>query len=201
MAITAPNPAANPDDPSDTLLEFPDNRLLIDLCGELDRNIVQIESRLGVAIHRRGNHLALHGAGAPSARRPSRCCARSTPGSSRAGRSTPGDVEAAIRMAPAAAARSWRRGSSQLDMFSAEPLEIRTRRKVVEPRTAAQKAYVRNLFRNELVFGLGPAGTGKTYLAVAAAVVDVHRGPRRQDHPVAARRSRPASGSASCPAT
>ena len=55
-------------------------------------------------------------------------------------------------------------------MFSGEPLEIRTRRKVVEPRTAAQKAYVRNLFRNELVFGLGPAGTGKTYLAVAAAV-------------------------------
>ena len=61
MAITAPNPAATPDDPSDTLLEFPDNRLLIDLCGELDRNIVQVESRLGVAIHRRGNHLALHG--------------------------------------------------------------------------------------------------------------------------------------------
>ena len=58
----------------------------------------------------------------------------------------------------------------QLDMFSGEPLEIRTRRKLVEPRTAAQTAYVRNLFRNELVFGIGPAGTGKTYLAVAAAV-------------------------------
>ena len=40
---------------------------------------------------------------------------------------------------------------------------------MVEPRTAAQTAYVKNLFRNELVFGLGPAGTGKTYLAVAAA--------------------------------
>ena len=63
MAITAPNPASNPDDSSDTVLEFPDNRLLIDLCGELDRNIVQVESRLGVAIHRRGNHLALHGPG------------------------------------------------------------------------------------------------------------------------------------------
>ena len=86
-------------------------------------------------------------------------------------------------------------------MFSGEPLEIRTRRKLVEPRTAAQKAYVRNLFRNELVFGIGPAGTGKTYLAVAAAVVDVHRRPRGPDHPVAARRSRPASGWASCPAT
>jgi phosphate starvation-inducible protein PhoH and related proteins len=49
-------------------------------------------------------------------------------------------------------------------------LEIRTRKKVVEPRTPAQKEYVRQLFRHELVFGLGPAGTGKTYLAVAAAV-------------------------------
>ena len=61
MAIAAQNPASNPDDPSDTVLQLPDNRLLIDLCGELDRNIVQIESRLGVEVRRRGNHLALHG--------------------------------------------------------------------------------------------------------------------------------------------
>ena len=58
----------------------------------------------------------------------------------------------------------------QLEMFEGGRLEIRTRRKLVEPRTSSQKSYVRNLFQNELVFGLGPAGTGKTYLAVAAAV-------------------------------
>ena len=167
MAITAPNPASNPDAPSDTVLEFPDNRLLIDLCGELDRNIVAVESRLGVAIHRRGNQLALHG---PA---PDRVAAeqvlRALYARLEQGRPvTPGDVEAAIRMAPGPAPAPEAK-ISQLDMFSGEPLEIRTRRKVVEPRTAAQKAYVRNLFRNELVFGLGPAGTGKTYLAVAAA--------------------------------
>ena len=168
MAITAPNPAATPDDPSDTLLEFPDNRLLIDLCGELDRNIVQVESRLGVAIHRRGNHLALHGP-APE-REAAEAVLHALYARLEQGRPvTPGDVEAAIRMAPGQGQPVVPR-VSQLDMFSAEPLEIRTRRKVVEPRTAAQKAYVRNLFRNELVFGLGPAGTGKTYLAVAAAV-------------------------------
>jgi phosphate starvation-inducible protein PhoH and related proteins len=168
LAITAPNPAATPDDPSDTLLEFPDNRLLIDLCGELDRNIVQIESRLGVAIHRRGNHLALHGP-APE-REAAEQVLRGLYARLEQGRPvTPGDVEGAIRMAPGQEPAVVPR-VSQLDMFSAEPLEIRTRRKVVEPRTAAQKAYVRNLFRNELVFGLGPAGTGKTYLAVAAAV-------------------------------
>jgi phosphate starvation-inducible PhoH-like protein len=168
LAITAPNPAATPDDPSDTLLDFPDNRLLIDLCGELDRNIVQVESRLGVAIHRRGNRLALHGP-APE-REAAEAVLRALYTRLEQGRGvTPGDVEAAIRMAPGQGQPVVPR-VSQLDMFSAEPLEIRTRRKVVEPRTAAQKAYVRNLFRNELVFGLGPAGTGKTYLAVAAAV-------------------------------
>jgi phosphate starvation-inducible protein PhoH and related proteins len=166
LAITAPNPAATPDDPSDTLLEFPDNRLLIDLCGELDRNIVQVESRLGVAIHRRGNHLALHGP-APE-REAAEAVLRNLYARLEQGRPvTPGDVEAAIRMTPGQGPAPR---VSQLDMFAGEPLEIRTRRKVVEPRTAAQKAYVRNLFRNELVFGIGPAGTGKTYLAVAAAV-------------------------------
>ncbi len=168
MAITAPNPASNPDDPSDTLLEFPDNRLLIDLCGELDRNIVQVESRLGVAIHRRGNHLALHGP-APE-REAAEQVLRNLYARLEQGRPVmPGDVEAAIRLVPGQAPAAPPARVSQLDMFSGEPLEIRTRRKLVEPRSAAQKQYVRNLFRNELVFGLGPAGTGKTYLAVAAA--------------------------------
>ncbi len=49
-------------------------------------------------------------------------------------------------------------------------VEIKTRKKTVEPRTAAQKAYVQALFENELAFGIGPAGTGKTYLAVAVGV-------------------------------
>jgi phosphate starvation-inducible PhoH-like protein len=49
-------------------------------------------------------------------------------------------------------------------------VEIKTRKKLVEPRTEAQKAYVEALFKNELCFGIGPAGTGKTYLAVAVGV-------------------------------
>jgi phosphate starvation-inducible PhoH-like protein len=55
-------------------------------------------------------------------------------------------------------------------MFKRGDVEIRTRRKIVEPRTATQKAYVRALFENDLAFGIGPAGTGKTYLAVAVGV-------------------------------
>ena len=173
MAINAPNPASHPDAASDSVLQFPDNRLLIDLCGELDRNIVQIEARLGVEHHTgAATSCALHGDDVARARGGRAGAATaSTRGSSRAARSTPGDVDAAIRLAPAPSPQRPRRARpGQLDMFSGEPLEIRTRRKVVEPRTAAQKAYVRSLFRHELVFGLGPAGTGKTYLAVAAAV-------------------------------
>ena len=58
----------------------------------------------------------------------------------------------------------------QIEMFSAGGAEIRTRKKTVEPRTPTQKKYMEQLFKHELVFGLGPAGTGKTYMAVAAAV-------------------------------
>ena len=57
-----------------------------------------------------------------------------------------------------------------MEMFGSGALEIGTRKKTVEPRTPAQADYVRNLFRHELAFGIGPAGTGKTYLAVAVAV-------------------------------
>jgi phosphate starvation-inducible PhoH-like protein len=58
----------------------------------------------------------------------------------------------------------------QMEMFRSGVVEIKTRKKLVEPRTEAQKAYVEALFENELSFGIGPAGTGKTYLAVAVGV-------------------------------
>ena len=62
------------------------------------------------------------------------------------------------------------RQGDQLEMPISDAIEIQTRKKRVEPRTDAQKAYVQSLFDNELAFGIGPAGTGKTYLAVAVGV-------------------------------
>jgi phosphate starvation-inducible PhoH-like protein len=169
LATNAPSPAFDPDDASDSVLQYPDNRLLIDLCGELDRNLAQIEAKVGVGITRRGNELRLHGD--PFARSEAARVLNALYARLEQGRAvTPGDIDAAIRLAPPARpARGEGGGRGQLEMFSGEPIEIRTRKKVVEPRTAAQKDYVRQLFRHELVFGLGPAGTGKTYLAVAAA--------------------------------
>ena len=61
MASNAPYPALGTDDQSLSVLQFPDNRLLIDLCGELDRHLALIEARLGLSINRRGNQLTLHG--------------------------------------------------------------------------------------------------------------------------------------------
>jgi len=80
-----------------------------------------------------------------------------------------GDIDAAIRLGGSAAGTGVRDGD-QIEMFNGGALEIGTRKKTVEPRTLAQQTYVKALYQNELAFGIGPAGTGKTYLAVAVAV-------------------------------
>ncbi len=81
----------------------------------------------------------------------------------------PGDVDRELRMGSDSDEIGARDGD-QLEMFKGGRVEIKTRKKLVEPRTEAQKAYVQSLFGNELAFGIGPAGTGKTYLAVAVGV-------------------------------
>jgi phosphate starvation-inducible PhoH-like protein len=157
-------------DASETRLEFADNRKLIDLCGAFDRNLAAVEAGFGVTITRRGNVLFLHGA--VEAREMAGAALGALYARVEQGRPIePGDVAAAIRMraAPPRPPAAPRR-SDQLELFEGGRVEIHTRKKTVEPRTDAQRAYARALFGNELVFGIGPAGTGKTYLAVAAAV-------------------------------
>ncbi|SLN13826.1 PhoH-like protein [Roseivivax jejudonensis] len=150
---------------TEAVLEFPDNRLLIELCGEFDRNLTDIEARLGVQILRRGNLLAIHGEAAAQAEASEVLQAlyqRLEQGKS----VNRGDIDREFRMADGAETTG-----SQLDMFGpGDRIEIKTRKKLIEPRTEAQKAYVRSLYENELAFGIGPAGTGKTYLAVAVGV-------------------------------
>lgn len=167
MGISALTPPTRSGDVTETLLEFPDNRLLIDLCGEFDRNLAHVEQKTGVHILRRGNQLAIVGGDEPRAL--TAATLRALYVRLEQGRGIDiGDIDAAIRMGDARAIPS--RDGGQLEMFHGAPMEIRTRKKHVEPRTGAQRAYVDNLFRNELCFGIGPAGTGKTYLAVAVGV-------------------------------
>jgi len=159
------------DDSSDLheeIVEFPDNFLLIDLCGEHDRNLAEIERQLGVQIMRRGNQLTIVG---------EKPVAQDAAGVSQAlyarleaGRAVEhADIDRELRMGGQEPADETRDGD-QLEMFKGRSVEIKTRKKLVEPRTDAQKAYVLSLYNNELAFGIGPAGTGKTYLAVAVGV-------------------------------
>lgn len=164
MGISALTPPTRPDIGTETVLEFPDNRLLIGLCGQYDRNLVQIEQGTGVNILRRGNRLTVLGPAA--ARQEAVEVLQGLYARLEAGRELEtGDVDGVMRVR-----RDTMPDASQVEMFSAPGCEIRTRKKPVEPRTAAQKAYVSNLFQHTLAFGIGPAGTGKTYLAVAVGV-------------------------------
>ena len=168
MGIGTLTHPSNPEELQETLLEFPDNRLLIDLCGEFDRNLAQIEHKIGVHILRRGNQLAVVGDG--EARGQAAAVLQQLYGRLEAGRALePGDVDGALRLGDSGEGTGVRE-RDQIEMFAGDTVEIKTRKKLVEPRTPAQKAYVKALFSNELAFGIGPAGTGKTYLAVAVGV-------------------------------
>ena len=150
------------------IIDFPDNRLLIDLCGEYDRNLADLEQKLSVQIIRRGNQLAVHGSS--DAVLEAAAILNELYQRLEGGRDIePADFERAVRVLD-----EDRDGETspenQLEMFGGGHIEIKTRKKTVEPRTIAQKDYVKALHRHELSFGIGPAGTGKTYLAVAVAV-------------------------------
>jgi len=142
-------------------MQFEDNTLLPQLYGERDRNIERIERQLGVSVVSRGNRLAITG---PSGR-PDIARAALQSLYERLERGMEIDtaaVDGALRLAQA---RGDRRG-----VAADESEEIRTRRRRIAPRGPVQAQYIKALRAHDLVFGLGPAGTGKTYLAVAMAV-------------------------------
>ena len=168
MTTQNPTSPSTKDGLKDSLIEFPDNRLLIDLCGAYDQHLAAIEKALDVQIIRRGNQLAILGsaAGLDEVTEILKALYQRL----EAGRTIePGDIDRQLRM-QGDGENGVDSNVDQLEMFSGEKFEIKTRKKIIEPRTDAQKAYVASLFSNELAFGIGPAGTGKTYLAVAVGV-------------------------------
>ena len=168
LEISAPPKAGTVGETRETLLEFPDNRLLIDLCGEYDRNLALVEQKFEVQILRRGNSLVVVGeAGSGEL---VAMVLRQLYGRLEAGHAVDaGEIEGLVRLG-LRAAETGTRTSGQLEMFGNERVEIRTRKKPVVPREGTQTAYVKNVFEHELAFSIGPAGTGKTYLAVAVGV-------------------------------
>ncbi|MEL6363600.1 MAG: PhoH family protein [Pseudomonadota bacterium] len=153
MSIAA---APSDDDPvrTDILVVSPSTRAR-DLCGPSDQTLVRIENALGVTLSPRGDRIAVTGDGYERdlALKALRAL------DDRLEKGLPvelADIDAAVRFAQAGADTGAR--------------QVETPRRVVTARTAAQSAYLEALAANDLTFGVGPAGTGKTYLAVAAAV-------------------------------
>lgn len=164
---------AGASDTTQVELTFDNNRLATMLFGQYDQNLALIEQKLGVDARARGNNVMLNGT------------TRETNQARRALDSLydrllkgeaieTSDVDGAIRMAVAAddqLSLPTMDNSAKLAMA-----QISTSKKTIFARTATQDAYMRAMNRAELVFGVGPAGTGKTYLAVAYAAQLLERG-------------------------
>ena len=147
------------------VVAFDDNRLASALFGQYGQNLALIERRLGVTVEQRGNHVTV--AGARDTCEQSRRILESLYEQLKRGRDlTSGDVEGAIRASVAQGSLFEPEAPPERAGFG----EISLRKRHVQARTAGQDAYLRALRRNSLVFGIGPAGTGKTWLAVAHAV-------------------------------
>ncbi|WP_219894115.1 PhoH family protein [Aquisediminimonas profunda] len=143
---------------------FDKPQLLGRLFGEFDQNLVAIENRFGVYIAARGNKLQLEGEAEAIAR--ARDVLTGLYNRLAKGQEIDaGAVQALIQMAFEPTLDGIIRHEHE-----APPIMIRTRKKTIVPRSATQIRYMEALARNDIIFALGPAGTGKTYLAVAQAV-------------------------------
>ena len=146
-------------------LEFDQPYLLGPLFGDYDRHLITIEQRLGVHISARGNRVQIEGEADAAGR------ARDVLTGLYNRLDSGQDVDAeAVQAVLGMAAQPHLDGIISDDVTSAPKVMIRTRKKTIVPRSAVQTTYMEALGRDDMIFALGPAGTGKTYLAVAQAV-------------------------------
>ena len=145
-------------------MSFDNQSLLVPLFGQFDANLVQVENRLGVFISARGDTLHIEGPEDSVAR--ARDVLQALYDRLAMGQDLDsGAIESIIAMTN----EPTFDGIVDAEQ-NAPPIMIRTRRKTIVPRSKAQAHYMRQLARDDVIFALGPAGTGKTYVAVAQAV-------------------------------
>jgi len=152
-------------DSLDISLEPADNTRLANLCGQFDEHLRQIERRLGVEINNRGNHFRIIGDG--ESVRATAEVLKDLYRVSAAETLSPNRVHLYLQESGVEALLE-----EELDV---EEVVIRTKRGVVKGRGPNQKRYLHNIVSHDINFGIGPAGTGKTYLAVACAVEALER--------------------------
>lgn len=149
----------------DLLLEPADNERLQNVCGQLDEHLRQVESRLGIEINNRGNAFQLLGESAAI-----EAGAEVLQGLYRA------TADEALSPARVHLYLQESGVDALLDQVAEVPESvIKTRRGMVRPRGPNQAQYVHKVLTHDINFGVGPAGTGKTYLAVACAVDALER--------------------------
>ncbi|GGE75553.1 PhoH family protein [Sphingomonas prati] len=150
---------------------FDKPQLLGRLFGQYDQNLIAIESKLGVYMSARGNKIQIEGEAEAAAR--AREVLTGLYNRIVQGQDVdPGMVDGVIQMS----AEPTLEGIIRADAGDAPPVMIRTRKKTIVPRTGTQIGYMEALGRDDVIFALGPAGTGKTYLAVAQAVQQLING-------------------------
>jgi len=146
----------------DLVLEPADNERLANLCGQFDEHLKQIERRLDVQISPRGNRFQIEGP-----ERSADAAERLLIGLF---------AQAAEETITPQHVHAWLQEAGLYEESGAEtPDEVRTRRGVVRGRGPNQRRYLQSMREQDLCFGIGPAGTGKTYLAVARAVEALER--------------------------
>jgi phosphate starvation-inducible PhoH-like protein len=146
----------------EVVLEPLDNKVLANLCGQFDEHIRQIERRLGVNISNRGNRFRIMGPAPASVEGAAVLCDLYKLAQSE--RLDPQRVHMCLQES------GMTEDESGTDKNVADVAALKTRRLSIKPRGAHQRTYITGIRENDLTFGIGPAGTGKTYLAVASAV-------------------------------
>ena len=148
-------------------ISFGDNSLLPQLFGEHDKHLLKIEEKLDITISARGNTISIAGGG-DNVDFAEKILESLYKKLEKGMEITMHDVEAAVRMIAPDMQESM--PSKQSDALFDEQVVIQTLKKLITPYSNHQKKYIKELFKKDLTFAVGPAGTGKTYLAVAVAV-------------------------------
>lgn len=166
---TTDNTASNQTQHSQNLILEPnDSRRLLNLCGQFDSHLKQIEKRLDIEIHNRGNQFTLHGIETRIALA-ANVLQQLFNDTSSDTELTPAEVHLALQEAGAEALLTDEPVQESSSAAEASNL-IRTKKCTIKPRGKNQQVYVRAVRTHDINFGIGPAGTGKTFLAVACAV-------------------------------
>ncbi|GAB1440000.1 PhoH family protein [Providencia sp.] len=153
-------------------LEPADNQRLMSLCGPFDDNIKQLERRLAIEINRRDNRFKI--SGKPLNVQAASKILRQLYVDTSPIRGVIPDIDPENIHLAILDSRVLEQSADSVPDYG-KAVNIKTKRGVIKPRTPNQAQYIANILDHDITFGIGPAGTGKTYLAVAAAVDALER--------------------------